>query len=225
MGLMTLLFILPFGLQGIPELGKTLIPLGAFIIFFGYHLFSEWLWNGKTLGKNCFSIRVVRDDGQPIGFWEALGRNLLRVVDVYASGIGLVCMLINPQEKRFGDLLTGTIVINDQPIHRPVYTTLDELQQERERLLQADGTTPEPEAPVSDTDALDVRRLSAEEAEFINAYLGRCDDLMPDSRQTLLDTLCLYLSERLHQPFNTESELEDLLARYQQRLQAQKTSL
>lgn len=196
-GCLLLLFLLPSGFSQWPEIKKTIIPLGLFLIFFGYHLFQEWLWNGQTLGKMFLGIRVVRQNGQPIGFWESLGRNLLRVVDVYASGIGLVCMMLNRREQRFGDLLAGTLVIQNQSVQR--------------------------EAPVSGRvdkhaglfDPVAAKRLQAEEAELIRSFLNRRNKLLKSQRSALADELCQYLSKRLHYPMSTEADLENLLAQYQ----------
>lgn len=92
---------------------NIIIPLFVLFFFFSYHFLQEWLWQGRSVGKALMKIRVVRNNGQPIGFWEAFGRNLLRLVDVYASGIGLFPMLISRSEKRFGDFLVGSVVIQN----------------------------------------------------------------------------------------------------------------
>jgi len=101
----------------------VLIPLGqlgmglALILVFALEwLFPaafEALWNGQTPGKRVMKIAVLRDDGTPIGWHEALVRNLLRAVDFlpFFYGIGLVAMLINRDFKRLGDLVAGTVVV------------------------------------------------------------------------------------------------------------------
>ncbi|HEY9687219.1 MAG TPA: RDD family protein [Coleofasciculaceae cyanobacterium] len=197
MGVLVLVFTLPAFLRGTPELSKTAMPLGMFLIIFGYHLVQEWLWNGKTIGKNIMGIRVVRNDAQPIGFWESLGRNLLRVLDVYVSGIGLLVMLFNPDEKRLGDFLAGTIVINDQPVLKP---------------SRPQWTPPEPAADEGMLTA--ACQLSPEEAELLKAYHTRRAGLFAESRRKIASALCRYLSERLHQPVENEAALDALLADY-----------
>lgn len=167
-----------------PQLTKTVLPLGTFLIFFGYHLLQEWLWNGKTLGKSFLNIRVVRDNGQPVGFWESLGRNLLRVVDVYASGIGLLCMMIHPGEKRLGDMLSGTLVISEKSFERAMPDGLD-------------------------GDAR-LAALSPEEADWLVQYRARRRMLLPEAREKLSKAACTYLEERLHTPLSTESDLDRL---------------
>ncbi len=189
-------------LQKNDEIAKTGVPLGLFAVFFGYHLFLEWLWNGRTLGKAILNIRVVRNNGQAIGFWESLGRNLLRLVDVYASGIGLLCMMFNRSEKRFGDFVAGTIVINDNKIRKPVYRPVN---------------------TVADTDeetGFEGLRITAEEAELLKGYQSRRAKLIRASRQQLADALSVYFSDRLQRPIVGEPALDELLSAYMQSLKA-----
>jgi uncharacterized RDD family membrane protein YckC len=195
------LFTLWSYLAGNEQIFKTGTPLGTFMVFFGYHLFQEWLWNGRTVGKILFGIRVVRNNGQAIGFWESLGRNLLRLLDVYVLGVGLLCMMFNAGEKRFGDFVAGTIVIDDAKILKPVYTKPDEQSSE-----------------LSEVPLLSAFWLSAEEAELLKAYQARRTQLLSASRHQLADELAQYFSEKLQHPVTSEAELDALLAEYQQRL-------
>lgn len=184
-------------LQKNEQIAKTGIPLGMFIVFFGYHLFQEWLWNGRTLGKMLLHIRVVRNNGQPIGFWESVGRNLLRILDVYASGVGLLCMMFNRSEKRFGDFVAGTIVINDQKIVKPAYRVTEQ------------------EAGQLDRHTV---RITAEEAELLKTYQARRQDFTIEARRELAQSLSEYFSAKLRQPIQSEAELDAALEGYQQGL-------
>jgi len=191
-GVMVLTFILTSA-RGGQELGRTVMPIGLFVVFFGYHLFQEWLWNGKTLGKAIFNIRVVRNNGQPIGFWESFGRNLLRVVDVYTSGVGLLVMMFNRGEKRCGDLVAGTMVINDQAVAKPGQHSL---------LLDA-----EPVALSLENGAL---RVTEEEAELLAAFRVRRNGFLVSARRLLSQAMRQYFSQRWHQPVETEEALDRL---------------
>ena len=46
----------------------------------------EALWNGQTPGKRLMGIRVVSVEGQPITPFQAILRNILRVVDAQPGG-------------------------------------------------------------------------------------------------------------------------------------------
>jgi uncharacterized RDD family membrane protein YckC len=172
-----------------PELLRTVTPPLLLVIPPGYYLLQEWLWNGKTVGKALFRLRVVRTNGQPIGFWEAFGRNLLRVVDVSLSGIGLPCMMLNRGEKRFGDFLAGTMVILEQPIVPP-----------GSRLADNPNTSSRPAA-----------RLTSEETDLLRAYLDRRSHLLKDSRRRLEQALCRYFSGRLGVSIQSDRDLSDAL--------------
>lgn len=80
-----------------------------------YHFLSEWLMNGRSLGKMAMRIKVVRLDGSPPHIGNYLIRWVVRLIDCdpfffYGSfGIGAITM--SPKGQRFGDVIAGTTVI------------------------------------------------------------------------------------------------------------------
>jgi len=76
----------------------------------------ETLSRGRSPGKAAAGLRVVRDDGGPIRWRQALVRWLVAVVEIYSStgSVALICSLWNPRGKRLGDLLAGTFVIRER---------------------------------------------------------------------------------------------------------------
>ena len=92
----------------------TLLNFG---LIWGYYILFELLWNGQTPGKRVAKVRVVRMDGNPVGFIEIVVRNLVRIIDFLpgAYGIGLVTMFFNRQARRLGDFAAGTLVIKERP--------------------------------------------------------------------------------------------------------------
>ncbi|MBH8553963.1 RDD family protein [Nostocaceae cyanobacterium CENA357] len=84
-----------------------------FVIYVGYFVFFETLWQGQTPGKRLAKIRVVRDDGRPIGLQQATLRALLRPFDEFLF-MGAFLIMFGRREKRLGDLVAGTIVIQAQ---------------------------------------------------------------------------------------------------------------
>jgi len=98
--------------------------VGVIVIIIGllaYPVLMETFARGRTFGKLAMGLRVVRDDGGPIRFRQALTRalvgfsaefpGLLPPVTWFAS-IGT--MLINADGKRLGDIAAGTIVIHER---------------------------------------------------------------------------------------------------------------
>lgn len=87
-----------------------------FVVVWGYFALFEAYWHGQTPGKRVMKIRVIKDSGRQITLFEALARNLVRVVD-YLPGcylIGLITMLCNKRSQRLGDLVAGTIVVHER---------------------------------------------------------------------------------------------------------------
>lgn len=103
--------------------GKGLSMLVLFVGNWWYMVLFEVLNQGRTPGKQLMGLRVVHDDGTPIGWASSLTRNLLRFVDMlpFGYGLGAVCSLQHSQFKRLGDLAAGSFVIyRDAPILDPV---------------------------------------------------------------------------------------------------------
>jgi uncharacterized RDD family membrane protein YckC len=85
-----------------------------FAFFVGYFALFEAYWRGQTPGKRVMKLRVLKDSGRQITLFEALARNLIRVIDYLPSWylVGVVTMLCNKGNKRLGDLAAGTIVVH-----------------------------------------------------------------------------------------------------------------
>ncbi len=81
----------------------------------------ETLSRGRSLGKLAAGLRVVRDDGGPIRWRQALMRWLVAVPEIFLSGgsAALICSLANSRGKRLGDLLAGTFVVRERTAGAP----------------------------------------------------------------------------------------------------------
>src|SRR5208283_2304321 len=53
------------GASGAPWL-MALLVIAAFGVVWGYFIFFETLWSGRTPGKKMAGLRVVRDSGHPV---------------------------------------------------------------------------------------------------------------------------------------------------------------
>jgi hypothetical protein len=105
-----------------PKWTVAILIIVVFLIFAGYFILFEWLWNGPTPGKRLMKLRVIKDSGRQITLFEALARNLLRFVD-YMPGLylaGAITMLCNKKSKRLGDLAAGTLVVHEQGQMQPL---------------------------------------------------------------------------------------------------------
>src|SRR3989441_11837357 len=82
-------------------------------LIWAYFILLEWLWNGQTIGKRAFKLRVINEDGSPAQFTAVLIRNLLRLVDFLPAlyGLGVLVIVLSPKSQRLGDLAAGTYVV------------------------------------------------------------------------------------------------------------------
>jgi uncharacterized RDD family membrane protein YckC len=112
-------------------LGSFGLGLGALLMFlvnWWYMVLFEVLNQGRSPGKALLGLRVVQDDGTPIGWSASLLRNLLRFVDLLPFGyfFGALCSLQHPAFKRLGDLAAGTLVVYvDTPPGLPALPDVD----------------------------------------------------------------------------------------------------
>lgn len=73
----------------LPGVTWGIVLVLMFALEWGYHVFCEGLFRGKTLGKDALGLRVVQLEGYPITFWSAMQRNLMRAVD----GVPIIAFL------------------------------------------------------------------------------------------------------------------------------------
>ncbi|EJM75148.1 putative membrane protein [Pseudomonas sp. GM49] len=126
-----LAFVIDLGLRGLvlgvlfialAMLGKLGAGLGSILLFgvsWWYMVLFEVLNQGRSPGKLWMGLRVVHDDGTPVGWSASLLRNLLRVVDLLPFGyfLGAISCLQHPHFKRLGDIAAGTLVIYRERSH------------------------------------------------------------------------------------------------------------
>lgn len=116
-------------------------------------------------------IRVIEQNGQPIGWSASLFRNLLRYADNFLV-VGMVVMLIDNKERRLGDLAAGTLVIRER---KPDMT--DSAIKINPRVAN------KPELA-----AMDVGLVSPVEYDLLADYLKRRKSLTKQSRPLVAQT-------------------------------------
>jgi uncharacterized RDD family membrane protein YckC len=91
------------------------------LVLAGYPIVLEWLTRGRTVGKIAMGLRVVRDDGGPIGFRQALVRGLAGLIlekpgllAPLSTAVGFATMMFSSGEKRLGDMMAATFVLNER---------------------------------------------------------------------------------------------------------------
>jgi uncharacterized RDD family membrane protein YckC len=95
-----------------PALSAAVAVCTFVLVFVGYNVILETLWRGRTVGKAALGLRVVRDDGGPVRFRHALVRGIMFPLESW--GPALIASMISKRSKRFGDMLAGTIVVQER---------------------------------------------------------------------------------------------------------------
>jgi uncharacterized RDD family membrane protein YckC len=142
----------------------ALIIVGLYLLLpFAYWVVLETFWNGQTLGKRMVGIRVLRDDGAPVGFFAIATRALLRILDLVPVllPVDIVLMVATRKGQRLGDLVAGTVVVKAR-VER-------DFQKLRTRAA----------APAGD---LTVRGLSGEGQRLVREFALRESGLRPTAR-------------------------------------------
>ncbi|NJL80522.1 MAG: RDD family protein [Richelia sp. SM2_1_7] len=153
-----------------------------FAIYTGYFVFFEALWQGQTPGKRVAKIRVIRDDGKPIGLPQATLRALLRPVDEILF-IGVFLIMLGNKEKRLGDLVAGTIVIQNQlPIASTTIVISEQAKAFSSELIEI----------------VDLSPMLPDDFAVISEYLRRRVAMLPRAKKDLSFKLANQVKEIIH---------------------------
>lgn len=202
-GLVALIVVAVLGAAGaLARIQQTSIWLVAglvilvFLLMYGYFAFFEIIWNGQTPGKRIAGIRVVKDSGRPLTAAEAIGRNLLRIVDNIPAfyAVGVLVALLNAKNKRIGDFIAGSVVVREASLSelKPVWQTRD---------TEAIRSVP----------PLGGAKLSIDDLSLIDTFLNRRHNLAPDVRSQMAHQILNRLKPKLLLPDDDTSSAESIL--------------
>ncbi|HXW05770.1 MAG TPA: RDD family protein [Vicinamibacterales bacterium] len=82
----------------------------VFLLLLGYHI-GFWTWKGTTVGGIICQLRLVRVDGAPLRFVDALVRGLSAIFSLAVVGIGALWILRDPERQSWHDKIAGTYVV------------------------------------------------------------------------------------------------------------------
>jgi uncharacterized RDD family membrane protein YckC len=175
-----------------PGFGIMVITLAQFAIGFAYSALLEGFWNGQTIGKRLFHLRVIDQTGLPLRIEQAWVRNLMRVFDAlpFAYLVGGISALSNPLMQRFGDRVAGTLVIRQTPLIAPGEESWT--RQKYNSFMDYHSV------------AMKLRRAATPElASLIQDALRRRNELAPYARREIYRELATYLQTEIS-PFPDE---------------------
>jgi len=159
-----------------------LLIISWFLVYFCYFIVCEMLMNGQSIGKKIFGLRVIKDNGQPVGLQESLVRNLFRaVLDIIY--IGLFFILFSPKHKRIGDMVAGTVVVAEH---------YDDLVSPLKPTHLSDTS----QAKYAGIEQLPHLSLNVDEQDLLHAYMARKIYLSEDSKQQLQRHWIAYFSQK-----------------------------
>lgn len=139
------------------------------LAYVGYPVLSELLLRGRSVGRLAMGTRVVRDDGGPVHVRQSLIRAVMAMLEIWstAGSLALACSVIDRRSRRLGDLLAGTVVIQER---------MRDLEPER---LQV------PPALSSWAATADVGKLPLTLMQDIRSFLPRSGSIHPTSRRQI----------------------------------------
>ncbi len=190
----------------------ALVTFGVFLFYWGYFTLFEAFWDGRTPGKRAAKIRVIQRTGQGIGLFEAMIRNLLRLIDQIPSiyVVGVISILVTRQQQRLGDLAAGTLVVHDRgKLTEAISSTRTFTSGLFETAPAAEKSIANPDLPVHA-----LQQLGAADLEVLEAFLVRRLDFDLDTRARLAQRIADGIQHRSglcpQTGISTETFLEQL---------------
>jgi uncharacterized RDD family membrane protein YckC len=181
-----------------PDAATAISVLLYFLISIFYGIVLEWAWNGQTIGKKLFRLRVVDADGLKLSPSQAFIRNLLRMVDVLPGFymIGGVTALLSPTYQRLGDIAGRTYVIIEQNLSDPDLSLL--ISDKYNSFRDFPYIVAKARSKIPPTEA----------ALFLNALLRR-NSLAASSRTEVYSALVNYAKSKVEFPQEATDGLSD----------------
>jgi len=200
-------------ITSLPKWVAALTLILLFLTFSSYFAFFEWLWSGQTPGKRWLKLRVIREDGRPITFWEATVRNLVRFLDMMPFpfySIGLISVFYTTRDQRVGDMVAGTVVIREREEEAPEFSQVFATPVSDPALRRSFK-------PVDFTASLST--LTESEIQVVETFLRRRWDLSDLPRQWMAWRVSIPILYKIRptydlNTFTYEGFLEELLHRY-----------
>ncbi len=92
--------------------GWIVLVSGAYFVWF-------WTHGGRTLAMKTWRIRLIAEDGAPVGTARATHRFAVALLGLFAAGAGFAWALIDRERQFLHDRLSGTRLIVDEARGEP----------------------------------------------------------------------------------------------------------
>lgn len=88
------------------------VQIICFVLYFVWPECTSWQ---ATIGKKIFGLKVTDLNGQRIGFWRSLGRNLGMIISTLILCIGYLMCLWTEKKQCLHDQMAGCLVMDETP--------------------------------------------------------------------------------------------------------------
>jgi uncharacterized RDD family membrane protein YckC len=133
---------------------------------------------GATPGKRALGVRVLLEDGAPVGLRASAIRNVIRLIEglalLYVPAI--IAVMATRRNQRLGDLAAGTVVAREAPAGGPSFRRLP---------------------PPGELADWDVSAITPQELAAVRSFLGRRFEFEPAARYRLAATLARKLGPKV----------------------------
>lgn len=192
LGALSLLVGLLFG----GAVATVVISVAFFLAIVVYDIVFEVRAAGATPGKRALGVRVLLDDGGPVGVRASTVRNLLRLLEgpalLYVPAV--LSILITKHNQRLGDLAAGTVVARQAARGGPSFNRY--------------------RAPGERLGDWDVSAITPEDLAAVRSFLARRHGFEPAARSRIASMLAFKLRDKVAgadtPQFQPERFLEEL---------------
>jgi hypothetical protein len=154
------------------------------------------LFNGKTLGKALFKLRVIKYNGTLLDFSSCVLRNFIKLLEVLLTCTlsAVVTIIINKDFRTIGDLVANTVVVLEpkSKIAVPDFS----LKKESEEETSAGSRL--------------VRKLSEDDLYVIRSFLNSMDKFDETKQKDISEKLALTIKEKLNDTADISDPVEYL---------------
>ena len=172
----------------------------TFAALWGYYIIFDLVSSGQSPGKRLLKLRVIKDNGYPIGFADSAIRNLVRIVDFLPAfySIGVIVMLLDKKWRRLGDFAAGTLVVREHADQQPS-SLIPHVAEKRDLAYQ---------------EKIQLHFVTEMELSTIREYLSRRRTLSRGRRAELARTIGAPIAQKMNinDSINYDLLLEEIFA-------------
>jgi uncharacterized RDD family membrane protein YckC len=159
--------VLPVGGQ---EVIVVVVLFATTSVLVGYPIVAEALWDGRTVGKVLFGLRVITREGAPVRARHTSVRGIIGLVEVLLLPfVAVLSCALSATNQRVGDFAAGTMVVRHRSGRRGGVALM----------------FPPPIGLEHYAAGLDVSRVTPTQYRILRSFLTRVGDLRPEARVAL----------------------------------------